>query len=193
MKFSFWSVPLVLVIFLFSACGPTDSNEKFMNGVNKEIAKNYQDNKAQFDKLDEYFKLSHIKYIEITENGMFNITYVTDTSTKEIELPYQDTGYTTLKNALSLDHLTSGDLLNIKKHLESININIMSLIDFHDEKTGLKSKGMELIYKENTPFRFIYRHFEKPLEGMEFVSKETFFYKLAYPHQVGERTLWYYR
>jgi hypothetical protein len=114
---------------LFSACGPADSNEKFMNGVNKEIVKNYEDKKAQFDKLDEYFKLKHIKYIGVTENGMFNITYVTDTSTKEIELPGQDTGYTALKNALSLDHLTSNDLLNIKKHLESLNTNTLWLID----------------------------------------------------------------
>lgn len=193
MKFSCWSVSSVLIILLFSACGPADSNEKLMKGVNKEIVKNYQDNKAQFDKLDEYFKLRHINYIEFTDNGMINLSYITDTSAKEIDLPSQDTGYTKLKDALSLDHLTSGDLVNLKKHLESININTLSLINFHDEKTGQKCKGMELEYKENTPFRFFYRHFEKPIEGKEYVSKETFMYKLLYPHQLGEKTLWYYR
>lgn len=193
MKSAFWSVPVVLIILSFSACGPTDSNEKFMNGVNKEIVKNYQDNKAQFDKLDEYFKLTHINYIEFTENGRINLSYITDTSTKEVDLPSQDTGYTTLKNALSLDHLTSSDLVNIKKHLESINTNTLSLIDFQDEKTGQKARGMELEYKENTPFRFFYRHFEEPMKGKEIVSKGTFIYKLTNPHQLGEKTLWYYR
>lgn len=193
MKFSCWSLPLVLIIFLFSACGPADSNEKFMNGVNKEIVKNYQDNKPQFDKLDEYFKLSHIKYIEFTDNGRINLSYISDTSAKEIDLPGQDTGYTKLKDALSLDHLTSGDLLNIKKHLESINTSTLYLIDFTDEKTGLKARGIELEYKENTPFRFFYRHFEESIKGKELVSKGTFLYKLANPHQLGEKTLWYYR
>lgn len=193
MKFTCWSVSSVLIILLFSACGPADSNEKFMKGVNKEIEKNYEANKAQFDKLDEYFKLSHIKYIEFTDYGRINLSYITDTSAKEIDLPSQDTGYTKLKDALILDHLTSSDLVNIKKHLESINIKTFYFVDFTDEKTGLKARGIELEYKENTPFRFFYRHFEEPIKGKEIVSKETFPYKLLNPHLLGEKTLWYYR
>lgn len=193
MKFSCWSVSSVLIILLFSACGPADSNEKYMNGVNKEIEKNYEANKAQFDKLDEYFKLSHIKYIEFIDNGRINLSYITDTSAKEIDLPGQDTGYTTLKEALNLDHLTSSDLVNIRKHLESINTKTFYLVDFTDQKTGLKARGIELEYKENTPFRFYYRHFEEPIKGKEIVSKETFAYKLLNPHLLGEKTLWYYR
>lgn len=196
MRSAFWSVLLVLFICLLSSCGPSDPNEKFMGGANKEIVKNYESNKPQFDKLDKYFKLKHIRYIEITDNGFFNIEYAADSSfgaDKYQKLPNQDTGYTTLKNALSLDNLTSGDLLEIKKHLESINTNSMWLINFQDEKTGLKCRGIELRFKENTPFQFFYRQYELPLEGREFVSKETFFYKIGVPHKLGDKTLWYYK
>lgn len=196
MRAALWSVLLVFFISLLSSCGPSDPNEKFMGGANKEIVKNYESNKPQFDKLDKYFKLKHIRYIEITDNGFFNIQYAEDSSfgkDKYKSLSNQDTGYTALKNALSLDNLTLGDLFEIKKHLESINTNSMWLINFQDEKTGLKYRGIELSFKENTPFQFFYRHFEQPLEGRELVSNETFLYKLASPHMLGDKTLWYYK
>src|SRR5438046_2369955 len=104
---------------------PTGNLQKF-NKIHADLSSNYRNKRTQFDELEKYFRLNHIKTIEFSGDQIAWLQYkrghngdsdiLKDIKNKELSSP-------DVRQVLQLDSISIDTVLNLHKEMERMNIN----------------------------------------------------------------------
>ncbi len=178
-------ISITIFCFYINSCGDSEQKiKKDFNSLQIETKNNYENNKEIFNKIKSCFAFKYIKYIEFKTDGDVNIQYkVKDTAQwGEVNSDTHEWGKIVanidskeIKPLLDYEGLSKEFLLSIKKELNTINANSISMMDGYDVIKGFDYKAFEIKYlKEVNELYFLYRIFDRPIDSI---------YNSRYPFQ----------
>jgi hypothetical protein len=175
---------------------PTANLKKF-NSIKKDLSDNYRTNKADFTKLGFYFRLDHLKKIELADSQKLSVHYKigTDDDTDEVkETGIKDINSLDILSVIKLDSLSEKELLELKQILSKLNVDQFSTIDYYDNLSGKFFKEIDLRYKKSmTGLTFFYRLFQEPISSLPSGTYGLLLNNDSTGGILDKNIIWYYR
>lgn len=197
MKFKCLSVVSIIILFNYSCGENPEENLKEFNKIKTDLIINYQDKRNDFNKLNVYFNLEHIKCIEFSKTQILLLRYKTgnnDDNSELNEIRNKDFISPDILAVLKLENLDDRDLMKLKDDLFNINTHRLRIIDYYDNHLGEYSKEIDLLYnKKMNGLSFFYRIFQKPLDSMPNGSYNILINNGTTGAILSNNAVWYYK